>query len=316
MKVLVAGATGAIGRQLVPLLAAAGHDVTGTARSVPGPGTPGAGTVHLRAVDALDRAAVFAVVRETAPDAVVHMLTAIPQTLHPRRLVAGLAQTNRLRTEATRHLLDAAAENGVRRVIVQGLAYAYDPAPSGTAGEDELLWQNPPKQFAPAVAALTELERRTRQADGIVLRLGHLYGPGTIYAPDGSFTAAVRARKVPLVGAGASVFSFTHVHDAATAVLVALGTEYVGPLNIVDDDPAPIGTWLPVLAGLLDAPSPRRVPTWLARIVLGGWGTAFMTRLRGADNTRARLTLDWQPRVGSWRDGFADELSGAPAVRT
>ena len=162
--------------------------------------------------------------------------------------------------------------------------------------------------------ALTELEQRTRDAGGLVLRLGHLYGPGTIYAPDGSFVEQVRAGKVPLVGGGTSVFSFTHTYDAATAVLAALDTDATGVLNIVDDDPATVATWLPALATMLAAPQPRRVPSALARLAVGGWGVAFMTQLRGADNARARRTLNWRPRHRSWRDGFAHEFrTQAPA---
>ena len=223
--------------------------------------------------------------------------------------------TNRLRTEGTRHLLSAAAATGVRRIIAQGLAYAYDPGGDRPANEDQPLWQHPPGQFAPVLRALIELEQRTRDAGGLVLRLGHLYGPRTIYAPDGSFVEQVRAGKVPLVGGGTSVFSFTHTYDAATAVLAALDADATGVLNIVDDDPATVATWLPVLATMLAAPQPRRVPSALARLAVGGWGVAFMTQLRGADNARARRTLAWSPHHRSWRDGFAHELLCVPRRR-
>ena len=309
MRVLVAGATGVIGRQLLPLLASAGHEVIGLAKRDPG---VLAGTqMRMVIADALDGPAVTAAVRQANPDAVVNMLTAIPARIDPRRMARQFDLTNRLRTEGTRHLLSAAAATGVRRVIAQGLAYAYDPSGTGPADEDQPLWRHPPAQFAPNLRALTELEQRTRDAGGLVLRLGHLYGPGTIYAPDGSFVEQIRAGKVPMVGGGTSVFSFTHTYDAATAVLAALDSDATGALNIVDDDPATVATWLPVLAGLLAAPRPRRVPSALARLAVGGWGVAFMTRLRGADNTRARRTLSWHPRYGSWRDGFADEFADA-----
>jgi nucleoside-diphosphate-sugar epimerase len=307
MRILVAGATGVIGRQLVPVLAAAGHDVIGLAKR--DPGGPARTGVRMVFADALDGPAVTAAVRQANPDAVVNMLTAIPARIDPRRMAREFALTNRLRTEGTRHLLAAAAATGVRRVIAQGLAYGYDPAGTGPADEDQPLWRHPPAQFAPNLRALIELEQRTRDAGGLVLRLGHLYGPGTIYAPDGSFVEQVRAGQVPLVGGGTSVFSFTHTYDAATAVLAALGGDATGVLNIVDDDPAPVATWLPVLAGLLGAPRPRRVPTALARLAVGAWGVAFMTRLRGADNARARRMLNWSPLHRSWRDGFAHELS-------
>jgi nucleoside-diphosphate-sugar epimerase len=313
MRILVAGATGAIGRQLVPLLASAGHDVIGLAKHDPG---PRAGyRMRMVVADALDGRAVTAAVRQANPDAVVNMLTAIPAAIDPRRMARQFELTNRLRTEGTHYLLSAAAATGVRRVIAQGLAYGYDPGGHGPADEDQPLWPHPPAQFAPNLRALIELERRTRDAGGLVLRLGHLYGPGTIYAPDGTFVQEVRAGKVPLVGGGTSVFSFTHTHDAATAVLAALDSDATGVLNIVDDEPATVATWLPVLAGLLGAPRPRRVPSALARLAVGGWGVAFMTRLRGADNARARGTLSWRPRYASWRNGFADELAGGQRNR-
>jgi nucleoside-diphosphate-sugar epimerase len=306
MRVLVAGATGAIGRQLVPVLTSAGHEVIGLAKR--DPGLPAGSRVRMVLADALDGPAVAAAVRQANPDAVVNMLTAIPARINPRRMAREFGLTNRLRTEGTHHVLSAAAATGVRRIIAQGLAYAYDPAGRGPADEDQPLWRRPPAQFAPVLRALTELEQRTRDAGGLVLRLGHLYGPGTIYAPGGSFVEQVRAGKVPLVGGGRSVFSFTHTDDVATAVLAALDSDATGVLNVVDDDPATVATWLPVLAGMLAAPQPRRVPSALARLAVGGWGVAFMTQLRGADNGRARRTLNWRPRHRSWRDGFAHEF--------
>jgi nucleoside-diphosphate-sugar epimerase len=304
MKVFVAGATGVIGRQLVPLLRSAGHDVIGMGRRPPAaPET----SARMVIADALDRTAVISAVRAAKPDVIVNMLTAIPAQINPRRMAHDFALTNRLRSEGTRNLLVAAADAGVPRVIAQGLAYAYEPAP-GLATEDAPLWRDPPRPFAPVVSALIELERQTRAAGGLVLRLGHLYGPGTVYAADGSTVQQVRAGRMPLIGAGASAFSFVHTADVAAAVLAALDSDVTGVVNIVDDDPTPIATWLPALAAMLDAPPPRRLPTVLARIAAGAWGTAFLTRLRGADNALARRTLRWRPDHPSWRAGFATEL--------
>jgi nucleoside-diphosphate-sugar epimerase len=301
-----------IGSQLVPLLAAVGHEVVGLARSRDNGGAMARVGAQVVTADALDRQAVTRAVRDAAPDAVVNMLTAIPAQLNPRRLARDFALTNRLRTEGTRNLLDAARAAGADRIVSQGLAYAYQPAP-GLADEDAPLWTTrTPAQFRSVLAALVELERLTYEAGGLVLRLGHLYGPGSMYAPDGSFIRQVRAGKVPLVGGGHAVFSFTHAHDAATALIAALDRpEVTGVLNVVDDAPTPLHEWLPTLARILNAPAPKRAPAALARLAVGGWGVAFMNELRGADNSRARMQLNWRPRYRSWADGFAAELAGA-----
>ncbi len=311
MRVLVAGATGVIGRQLVPLLTSVGHEVVALGRS-PGratanPGRPGSTFV---VADALDRQAVARAVRTTAPDAVVHLLTAIPASVNPKHMDRDFALTNRLRTEGTRNLLDAAVEAGAHRVIAQGLAYAYDPSGSGLANEDAPLWRDPPKQFVTTLDALRELERLTAQANGLVLRFGQLYGPGSAYAADGSFVQQIRAHKLPIVGKGSATFSFTHAHDAASAIVAALDKDVAGALNVVDDDPAEVSEWIPELARILRSKAPGHIPVALARLAVGAWGVAFMTQLRGADNARARLSLDWRPRYSSWREGFATELAG------
>jgi nucleoside-diphosphate-sugar epimerase len=308
--VLVAGATGVLGRAVVPLLDAVGQEVTALSRTGDPRGVLRGTGARVVAVDALDRTAMRAAVLEAAPEAVVHLMTAIPAEIRPRRMAREFAVTNRLRSEGTQHLLDAAAEAGVRRVVAEGLAYAYDPDGPGPAGE-EPFWADPPRPFRPALTALEELEQRTRAAGGTVLRFGHLYGPGSVYAPDGSTVAAVRGGRMPVVGSGGSVFSFTHADDAASAIVATLDRPAAPEvLNIVDDDPAPVREWLPELARLLGAPTPKTVPAAVATVAVGSWGRTFMTRLRGADNTRARLHLDWRPRYGSWRDGFAAEITG------
>ncbi|QXJ20166.1 NAD(P)-dependent oxidoreductase [Actinomadura graeca] len=299
MRVLVAGATGVIGGRLVPLLHAVGHEVIGLA------GSPRRAAPGIVVADALDRAALARAVADAAPDAVVNLLTAVPASPCPRRLARDFTFTNRLCTEGTRNLYDAARAAGASRIIAQGLAYAYAPG-EGLADEDAPLWTDrTPRQFAPVLAALLELERMTADADGLVLRFGHLYGPGSAYAPDGLFTAQVRARKAPLAGEGSSVLSFTHADDAATAIVAALDKEERGPLNIVDDTPVTMAEFLPAFARALGAPPPRRVPAALARLAVGGWGMAFMNGLRGAGNARARNALDWRPRHASWHDGLA-----------
>lgn len=299
MRVLVAGSSGVLGRQLVPVLQGAGHDVVGLT-SRPRPGTPGHEVV---VANGLDREAVTRAVVEAKPEAVIHVMTAVPQRLNPRKFEQQFALTNRLRTEGTRNLLDAAEKAGAERVITQGVAFGYAPG-SGLADEDAPLWIDGPAPFRPAVRALRDLESRTAEAGGLVLRFGHLYGPGTAFAEGGSFHTDIRAGKVPIVGGGDAVFSFTHTRDAAMAVLTALDKPVTGALNIVDDHPAPVSEWLPALAAALGAPKPRRVPIWLARLAAGSFGVAFFNQLRGADNTRARLVLDWRPGFRSWTEGL------------
>jgi nucleoside-diphosphate-sugar epimerase len=307
MRVLLAGATGVIGRQAVPVLTAAGHQVTGLARA------PARLTdAEVVAADALDATAVAGAVRWAAPDVIVHMLTAIPDPVDPRHLARDMALTNRLRTQGTANLL--AAAKGVR-VIAQGVAYAYDPAGSPVKDEDAPLWHHPPSQFAPVVAAADEQERRVTAAGGLVLRLGHLYGPGSSYAPDGGLARRLRGGRLPLIGDGASMFSFIHAHDAATAILAAVDHPAAsGVLNVVDDRPTLVHDWLPEMAAMLGGPAPRHVPAWLAWLFVGGWGVAYMTGLAGASNAHACQQLDWKPTYSGWRDGLAADL-GSPARR-
>ena len=307
MRVLLAGATGVIGRQAVPVLTAAGHQVTGLARAPAR--LAGAEVV---AADALDATAVAGAVRWAAPDVIVHMLTAIPDPVDPRHLARDMALTNRLRTQGTANLLAAA---GGARVIAQGVAYAYDPAGSPVKDEDAPLWHHPPSQFAPVVAAADEQERRVTAAGGLVLRLGHLYGPGSSYAPDGGLARRLRGGRLPLIGDGASMFSFIHAHDAATAILAAVDHPAAsGVLNVVDDQPTLVHDWLPEMAAMLGGPAPRHVPAWLAWLFVGGWGVAYMTGLAGASNAHACQQLDWKPTYSGWRDGLAADL-GSPARR-
>lgn len=301
MRVLILGATGALGRPLVPLLAAAGHQVIAVGgRRRPEP-TPD-GDVTTAVVDLLDPDAVRRMMQQHGPDAVVHLATAIPPELDPRKIGRQFATTNRLRTDGTRNLVAAAREVGMPSLITQGLAFAYEPGDT-VRSEDEPLWTSPPASFAPVVAALAELERLTREAGGTVLRLGHLHGPGTAYADDGAMARQVRARTLPIVGAGAARYSFVHVDDVASAVLAALDRPVTGALNIVDDEPVLVREWLPWFAETLGARRPLRVPAWLARLAVGPFGVAYMNELAGASNAKARAELGWRPRFTRFTDG-------------
>ena len=267
MRILLAGATGVIGRQTVPVLTGAGHQVIGLANAPAR--LLGAEVV---AADALDPTAVAKAVRAAAPDVIVHMLTAIPDPIDPRHLARDMALTNRLRTQATANLLAAA---GGARMIAQGVAYAYDPAGSPVKDEDAPLWRHPPAQFVPVLEALRAMEHQVGAAGGLVLRLGQLYGPGSSYGRDGGFTRQLRAGKVPVVGDGGSMFSFTHAHDAATAMLAAVERPIDGVLNIVDDQPTPVREWLPEMAVMLGAPPLGMFrPGWPGCSSVGGvWPT-------------------------------------------
>lgn len=311
MKVFVAGASGAIGRPLVRQLVAAGHEVTGmTRRKDAAEQIEGAGA---RAVvcDVFDPVALDEIVAAAAPEAVVHVLTALPARFKPR--TDYLAATNRLRTEGTRNLLAAARAAGARRIVAESVAFFYEPTGDWVKEEEAPLLRSAGKPFTEGVAAIHDLEAQVVGAEGlegVVLRFGWLYGPGTYYADDGSVTADVRRRRFPLVGEGSGTFSFVHVEDAGSAVLAALERGGPGAYNVVDDEPAPLHEWLPVFAAAAGAKPPRRVPFWLARIVAGKQTASQALALRGASNAKARRELDWSPSRRSWRQGF-DELRSA-----
>lgn len=310
MKTLIVGATGVLGRPLVPLLAASGHEVLAASRNArPGPVDDLPTTTSVR-LDVLDAGAVDEVVAQHRPDAIVHLATAIPDSIDPKRVGEQFAQTNRLRTEGTANLIAAAGANGVRRLVVEGLAYAYDQG-DAIRTEDAPLWADPPEVYAPVMAALRELESRTRDAGGTVLRFGHLYGPETAYAPDGSLTEMVQARKLPLVGKGWSWYSFVHVDDAASAILATIDQPVTGTFNVVDDEPILIRDWLPWFADLLGARPPQRFPAAIARMSVGPYGVTFMNGLAGASNARAKDTLQWQPRYRTFREGITAEFASA-----
>ena len=306
MKIFLAGATGAVGQALVPLLTSRGHTVTGTTRSP-------AKVEALRAlgaepvvVDGLDRDGVRAAVAAARPDAIVHQMTALGGDLDLRRFERSFATTNRLRTEGTDHLLAAARETGVERVVAQSFAawpYARVGGPVKT--EDDPLDTHPPKQVRTTLEAIKRLEAAVTGAGGIALRYGGFYGPGTSFAPGGEQWEMVKARKLPIVGDGGGVFSFVHVDDVASGTLAALEHGTPGRIyNICDDDPAPAREWLPEVAKAIGAPPPRHLPRWVGRL-FGAHMVVMMCEIRGASNERARRELGWEPAWPSWREGIA-----------
>jgi nucleoside-diphosphate-sugar epimerase len=313
MKILVAGASGALGRQLVPRLVANGHEVVGMNRSASKQQqVRDLGAMPVTA-DALDPDDVARVVAEAQPEAIVHQLTALSGTLDIRHFDRDFAMTNRLRTEALDHLLAAGRAVGVGRFVAQ----SYAGWPSARKGgpvkaEDDPLDPTPAGAMRETLAAIRYLERTVTTADwteGIVLRYGGFYGPGTSVAPGSEQVEMIRKRRFPVVGDGGGVWSFIHIEDAAEATVAAVERGRRGIYNIVDDEPAPVAEWLPALAHAVGARPPRRVPLWLGRLLAGEAATVMMTDVRGASNTKAKHELGWRPSHASWREGFAREIA-------
>ncbi|MCV2489200.1 NAD(P)-dependent oxidoreductase [Geodermatophilus sp. YIM 151500] len=309
MRVFVAGATGAIGRQLVPRLVEAGHEVHAmTRRESKQTMLREWGAVPVVA-DALEPEQVAEAVGRARPDVIVHQLTAIG-ALDMRHFDRDFARTNRLRTEGTDHLLSAGQAVGVRRFVAQGVAsygaYARTGPPVKT--EEDPLETAPAREMRETLAAIRHLERAVlgaRWTEGIVLRYGAFYGPGTAMAPGGEQPELIRRRRFPLVGDGAGVWSFVHVADAAEATVAAVEHGRRGAYNVVDDDPAPVAEWLPALAQELGARQPMHVPRFVGRLFAGEAGVVMMTELRGASNAKAKRELGWRPAHPSWRHGLA-----------
>ncbi|HEX3909594.1 MAG TPA: NAD(P)-dependent oxidoreductase [Solirubrobacteraceae bacterium] len=311
MRVFLAGATGVIGRRLLPLLLAEGHEVTGMTRSTSRVEQLRAAGAEAVVADAFDAEALKSAVAQARPEAVIHQLTSIPRRIDPRKMERDFETNDRLRTEGTANLMAAARAAGVSRIVVQSVAFFYAPGPPGTVhGEqDELLREaQAPKPVKRSAEALVSLERTTLQAGGTVLRNGYFYGPGSAIAGDGSTGEEVARGRLPIVGSGAGVWSFIHVDDAAAATVAALNAYKPGVFNIVDDEPARVADWIPALAASLGARKPRKVPVLLARVLAGSYGVALMTQAQGASNALAKRELGWQPRYPSWREGFVDGL--------
>jgi 2-alkyl-3-oxoalkanoate reductase len=307
MRVLVAGASGAIGRPLVPKLVTAGHEVTGMTRSEQrAEAIRGAGA-QAAVVDVFDAEALNAAVAESGAEVVIHQLTALPDRLDFRDPHLYDA-TNRVRGEGTQNLLAAARTAGAGRFISQSIAFMYAPTGGLVKTEKDPILTDAPGPFGSGLRTLAEMERAVLDADGIVLRYGFFYGPGTYYGPDGSGTADVRRRRLPVVGKGTGVTSFIHVDDAADATVAAVERGAPGIYNITDDEPAPMREWVPVFAEAAGAKRPLRVPVWLAKLVAGKAVAALTVDLRGASNAKAKRELGWAPAHPSWRRGFAASL--------
>ena len=319
MKVFVAGATGVIGRALVPQLVARGHTVVGMTSSESKQDLVRGLGARPVVADALDPDAVAQAVASAEPEVIVHQLTALSgkMSIRDARRPDGSSMakmTNRLRTEATDHLLAAGRAVGARRFVAQSFAafrFARTGGPVHT--EAEPLDPDPPGALRAMQAGYLYLEQAVTSiewGEGLALRYGGFYGPGTglSAAPDAVMAAPIRKRQFPIVGDGGGVWSYVHIQDAAAATVAAIDHGKPGVYNIVDDEPAAVREWLPVLASALDAKPPRRIPRWLGRLAAGEAATLMMTEARGASNEKAKRELGWQLRYPSWRQGFAHGL--------
>lgn len=307
MRVFVAGGTGAIGQRLVAQLVGGGHEVVATTRSreklelLRGLGA------EAMPMDGLDGLQVGAAVARAEPDVIVHQMTALASTSDLRHFDRTFAVTNELRTKGTDHLLAAAEAAGVRRFVAQsytGWTNIRQGGPVKT--EDDPLDPDPPAQQSRSLAAIRHLERAVREGpvEGLVLRYGFFYGPGAFE----QMLEPVRKRKLPVVGSGAGIWSWIHLDDAAAATVAAAEGGAPGVYNVVDDEPAPVAEWLPYLAEVVGAGTPRQVPVWLGRLAAGEVVVSMMTRIRGSSNAKARRELGWRPQWASWRDGFRQAL--------
>ena len=308
MRVFVAGASGAIGRPLVPRLVAAGHEVTGTTRSEERAEAIRAAGARAVICDALDADALRAAVVEAAPEVVVHELTALPHRFNPRDKQM-YAPTDRVRREGTRNLIAAAQVAGARRIVCESIAFAYAPGERPEVKEEDApLALEAPLPFGDSVRAIDEMERAVLGAEGLeglVLRYGWFYGPGTYFADDGSLARDVRRRLLPVIGKGIGLYSFVHVDDAANATVAAVERGAPGVYNVVDDEPAPQREWVSVYAEAIGAKKPLRVPVWVARLAMGKIATMADVQA-GASNAKAKRELGWEPRWSSWRQGFRE----------
>jgi len=313
MRILLAGASGALGRTLTPALVAAGHHVFGTTRTGNAGPIAAAGATPLT-MDGLDRTSVLQAVEEARPDVIIHQLTALRTGIDPTHFDRSFATTNRLRTEGTDHLLEAARTFGVGRVLTQSFTGFTNPR-TGPGLADETSGYDPDpapaaRQTLAAIRHVDETVGGATDLEGVVLRYGGFYGPGTGIAKgeDGDLLEMVRRRRMPVVGSGAGVWSFVHVADAANATVAAVEAAAPGLYNVVDDEPAPVSEWLPALAAALGAKPPRPLPLWLARPLLGEHGVNLMTKIRGSSNAKAKRELGWTLTYPTYRVGFATGL--------
>lgn len=308
MRVFIAGATGVLGRRLVPMLRSAGHEVVGTTRSKRKATALRQAGAEAIVLDALNGATMHSAVRAARPQVIVHELTALEGKTDIRTMEQGFELTNRLRTQGTDILISAAREAGVHRMVAQSFTgWPNERVGGPVKTERDPLDPDPPAPMRAALDAIEYLEHvvtHTRGLEGLVLRYGTFYGPGTSLSDGGEHVEQIRRRRFPIVGDGEGMWSFVHIDDAASATMAAIERGGPGVYNVVDDEPARVSGWLPVLAETIDAKPPRHVPAWLARLLVGDAGVSLMTSVRGSSNAKAKRDLGWLPRYPSWRSGF------------
>jgi len=312
MKIFVTGGTGAIGKFLLPLLLENRHEVVALTRSADKAEPLDKLGVSTVIADPLDKQQLTAAVRRAEPEVIIHQLSALSSAGNFRKFDEEFALTNRFRTEVTDTLLAAARTIGVRRFIAQsycGWPYAKKGGPVKT--EEDPLDPKPPENFSKTLAAIRYLEDKMRSVtylEGIALRYGMFYGPGTAIGKGGAIFKMVKKRKLPIIGGGGGIWSFIHISDAARATVAAISRGTPGIYNIVDDEPAKVSTWLPALAKAIGARPPYRIPHWLGELIIGKAGVSIMTQVRGCSNAKAKNELNWTPIYPSWRVGFVDAL--------
>ncbi len=314
MKIFIAGGSGVLGRRLVTRLVSGGHEVVAMTRSPGKTATLQELGAEGAVADALDRQAVIKALLRAEPEVVIHQLTALTGVSNLRNFDREFALTNRLRTEGTDNLLEGARAAGARRFIAQSYGgWNYARGGAIAKSEEDYFDPSPPAAQRQSLSAFRHLESAILGAgeiEGLVLRYGGFYGPGTSIAHDGEVTELIRRRRLPIIGAGTGIWSFLHIDDAATATVAAVERGDPGVYNVADDDPAPVSDWLPALADAVGAKPPHRIPLWLGRLAAGEVTVSMMTQIRGISNVKAKRELGWSPWYPSYRDGFATGLGG------
>ena len=311
MRILVAGATGAVGMHLVPALLAGGYEVVGTTRTPAKTGMLESMGARAAVLDILDGDAVMTAARDIQPDVIVHQATAIPAALDMRHVAQAFAPTNRLRIDGTRNLVAAARACGARVVAQSFAGWPYARQGGPVKSEEDPLDRNPPAALRSTLEAIRTLESAVLEAHGTVLRYGAFYGPGTSLTRGGAQMELIRQRQSPIVGRGTGIWSFAHIADVANATALAIAQAATGIYNIADDEPAKVAEWLPYLAQLAGAKPPLRVPRWIGRLLAGDHVVVLMNDVRGASNAKAKQRLGWRPQYSNWREGFRLALAEA-----